>query len=229
MRTRAIVYLALILATTASAGIIEHHVYTPTSLPSDQGWEFHTTEGFTEADLFAIVDDLLVMDTMATNFNYLNTHFYSRSVDHPEIASARLHLRARVIDHALGAAPFYRGFGFGGHAPGFGPQHIYGLEDAALYVNDAYLIDLDATAWHDYEVITEGYHLDAVSTLLIDGEVATITTGDAPGALDSTFIFGDLGTYANARVEISELELITYDSAPVATESHSLSAIKSLF
>jgi hypothetical protein len=127
------------------------------------------------------------------------------------------------------ASEFYRGFFLGGHAPGPGPWFIYGLQDDAVYVNDSYLQDLDTSAWHEYTVITEGFYPDSQSTLLIDGEVAVILTGDSPNGITNAFAFGDIGRHANARVEITEVEITTFDGAPVAIEQMSLSAIKTLF
>ena len=154
---------------------------------------------------------------------------YIRHVGDAGVQSAVLRLRARVTDYEHDASEFYRGFFLGGHAPGLGPWFLYGLQDDAVYVNDSYLQDLDTSVWHEYTVITEGFYPDSQSTLLIDGEVAVVLTGDSPNGITNSFIFGDDGRHANARVEIAEVEITTFDGAPVASEQTSLSAVKALF
>jgi hypothetical protein len=228
MRIRNVVIVCLLLATTADADIIEHHLYTPTSLPSAQGWTYQSN-GFDEEAVFEIVGDVLVMDTIGDGLDGERYVWYLRDVANAGVQSAVLRLRARVTDYEHNASEFYRGFFLGGHTPGWGPWFFYGLQDDAVYVNDSYLQDLDTSAWHEYTVITEGFYPDSQSTLLIDGEVAVVLTGDSPNMINDAFTFGDAGRNANARVEITEVEITTFDGAPVAIEQTSLSALKALF
>jgi hypothetical protein len=224
-----IVGVFVLVAATAAAGIIEHHVYTPTTLPSAQGWTFQSN-GFDESDVFSIVGDVLVMDTIGSSFGgELHFAHYIRSVGDPDLQSAVLQIRARVTAYEFESPQYDRGFIFGGHAPGWGPWYLYGLQDGAVYVDSDHLQDLDTSAWHDYTVVTEGYHPDSQSTLLIDGEEVVVMTGDTSGAILDAFAFGDHGLNSNARVEISRIELTTFNGAPVATESVTLTSIKSLF
>ena len=228
MRICNVVIACLLLASTAGAGIIEHHLYTPTSLPSAQGW-IYQSNGFDEEDVFELVGDLLVMDTMGDGLDGETFVLDLRDVTNAAVKSAVLRLRARVTNYEHDASEFYRGFFFGGHAPGLGPWYIYGLQVDAVYVNQDYLQDLDTGAWHEYTVVTEGYYPDSQSTLLIDGVEAVILTGDTLSVINSAFAFGDMGRHANARVEISEIEITTFDGDPVAIEQMSLSAVKALF
>ena len=228
MHIRNVVIVCLLLATTAGADIIEHHLYTPTSLPSAQGWVYQSN-GFDEEAVFEIVGDVLVMDTIGDGMDGETYVWYMRDVANAAVKSAVLRLRARVTDYEHNASEHYRGFFLGGHAPGSGPWFIYGLQDDAVYVNDGYLQDLDTSAWHEYTVITEGVYPDSRSTLLIDGEKAVVLTGDSPSIINNAFAFGDMGRNANARVEITEVEITTFDGAPVAIEQTSLSAIRELF
>ena len=228
MRIPIVVSVCVLLASTVSAGIVEHHLYTPTSLPSAQGW-IYQSNGFDEEDVFEIVGDLLVMDTMGDGLDGETFVLYLRDVANAAVKSAVLRLRARVTNYEHDASEFYRGFFFGGHAPGSGPWYLYGLQVDAVYVNQDYLQDLDTSAWHEYTVVTEGYYPDSQSTLLIDGVEAVILTGETGSWINSAFAFGDMGRHANARVEISEIEITTFDGSPVAVEQMSLSAIKALF
>lgn len=228
MRIRIVVSICVLLASTASAEIVEHHLYTPTSLPSAQGWSYETI-GLDEEDVFEIVGDLLVMDTMGDGLDGETFAWYLRDVADPAVESAIMRLRVRVTSYEHDAMEFYRGFVFGGHAPGPGPWYNYGLQADAVYVNQDYLQDLDTSTWHEYTVITEGFYPDTQSTLLIDGIEAVVMTGDTTGGITNAFVFGDNGRHANARVEISEIEITTFDGPPVAVEQKSLSAIKALF
>lgn len=228
MSIRIALSVCFLLVSAASAGIVEHHVYTPTSLPSAQGWTYQSN-GFDEENVFTIVGNLLVMDTMGDGLDGETFVWYLRDVANPAVQSAALRLRARVTNHEHDAQEFYRGFFFGGHAPGPGPWYMYGLQLDAVYVNQDYLQGLDASAWHDFTVFTEGFYPNTQSTLLIDGQVAVIMTGDTLSGITSAFAFGDNGRHANARVEIAEIEITTFDGPPVAVEPVSLSALKALF
>ena len=228
MRIRIVVSIGVLLASTASAEIVEHHLYTPTSLPSAQGWTYESN-GLDEEDVFAIVDDLLVMDTMGDGLDGETFAWYLRDVGDPAVESAVFRLRARLTSYENDALEFYRGFDFGGHVPGPGPWYSYGLQTDAVYVNQDYLQDLDTSAWHEYTVVTEGFYPDTQSTLLIDDVEAAVMTGDTTGGITNAFVFGDNGRHANARVEISEIEVTTFDGPPVKVEQKSLSAVKALY
>ena len=104
--------VCLLLAVSASAGIIEHHLYTPISLPSAQGWTYQTS-GLDEDVVFELVSDVLVMDTMGDGLDGETFAWYVRSVANADVQSAVLRLRARVTDYEHDALEFYRGFFFG--------------------------------------------------------------------------------------------------------------------
>jgi hypothetical protein len=224
-----IVTVCLLLAATASAGIVEHHLYTPTSLPSAQGWTYNTN-GDDEDDIFSIEGDVLVMDTIGSSLGGdLRFSQYLMPVSSENVNSAVLQIRARVTDYEFQAPQDTRGFTFGGHAPGWGPWYQYGLQPDAVYMNSSRLQDLDTTQWHEYTVIAEGFYPESRSTLLVDGELVVVMTGDTGSVISSAFAFGDMGWNDNARVEISRVELTTFNGEPVAVELTTLSAIKALF
>ncbi len=228
MRMR-IVSVCLLLATTASAGIVEQHLYTPTSLPSAQGWTYDTNV-FDEDDIFSIDGGVLVMDTLGSGLGG-DLHFaqYLMPVSSENVYSAVLQIRARVTDYEFQTPQDTRGFMFGGHAPGWGPWYQYGLQPDAVYVDSSRLQDLDTTQWHEYTVIAEGLYPGSQSTLLVDGEEVVVMTGDTGSVISSAFAFGDMGWNDNARVEISRVALTTFNGEPVAVEQTTLSAVKALF
>jgi len=228
MRIRNFVLTFLLVAATASAGIIGHHLYVPTSLPSAQGWNYQSS-GLDEAEVFTIIDGVLVMDTMGSGFGESTRALYQRDVAYPGTQSAVFRVRARVTDHQDGGLSQYRGFGIGGHTPGLSWLYLFGLDESAIHVNRTLLRTLDTSVWHDYTVITEGQAPDSRSTLLVDGEVIVVAAGEADGIVFNEFVLGDLASHANARAEISEMEITVFAGAPVAVEATSLSAVKALF
>jgi hypothetical protein len=229
MRIQAFAVVCLLVAaSTADADVIEHHLYIPTSLPSAQGW-LYQSNGFEESEVFAIVDNLLVMDTMGDGMDGVTFAHYFLSVVHPDVRSAVLRLRARVTAHEHDASRYYLGFFFGGYAPGPGPWFLFGLQENAVYINNSYLQGLDTGMWHEYTVITQGLAPDTQCTLLIDDQIVAVLEGDSPNLITSAFALGDNGRHANARVEIAEVEVTTFDGAPVAVEQRSFSSVKAIF
>jgi hypothetical protein len=229
MRTLLVALVGMILATTALGGILEHHHYTPSSLPSAQGWTFESN-GFSESEVFALVDGLLVMNTMSAGMDGETHVWYMRSVANPDNQSAVFSLRARVTAYENDPSEYFRGFFLGGYAPGPGPWLVFGLQPGAVFVDDQHLADLDTEDWHEYTVVTQGLYPDTSTTFLVDGVVVAELTGDIQsGGITGSFAFGDMGRHANARVEISEMELMTFDGEPVADEPVTLSQFKSFF
>lgn len=228
MRIPIIAIACLFVASTASAAIVEHHLYTPTSLPSAQGWTYQST-GLNEEAVFEIVDDLLVMDTMGAGFGGESLTYYLREFTNVAAQSAVLRLRVRLTDYQHDPVSRFLGFTFGGQVPSWGSWIIYGLQIDAVYTNREYLQDLDTSAWHEYTVVTEGNSQDSQSTLLIDGVEVFTMAGGTDSMINNTFVFGDMGRHANARVEISEIEITTFDGDPVEVERVSLSDIKARY
>jgi hypothetical protein len=111
MRRRALACLSVVLAAVPATGeILEHVVFTPTSLPSDQGWSFHGND-FEEGEVAAIVDGVLVLDTMDGTINGGHTAFYRLTLPlHEEARFLTCRIRARVLQTEHADASWHRAF-----------------------------------------------------------------------------------------------------------------------
>ncbi|MBD3221944.1 hypothetical protein GF314_11955 [bacterium] len=216
------------LLSFAHADIVTHHLYTPTSLPSEQGWTF-ASSGLDEADVFTLGDGVLIMDTMGSGYSGLPFVYYTYSVDADEAFSATFRVRARVIASEALPHAYPPGFHFTGWVPSWGYRYLFGLDEQDLSLRNLTILDLDTSQWHDYVLVTEGYHPDGEATLLVDGVEVAFDESMEDGAINNLFAFGDVGFSANAHVEIAEIEITTFTDTPVAVQATTLSAIKALF
>jgi len=220
----------VVLAMPTTAEVLAHIVYTPTSLPSAQGWEY-IGDGLAEQDVFSVADGVLIMDTMGTGVGGTPMAMYMYQFDESfDAGVATIRWRLRVTDAENQPHPYFRGFSFSAWPfNSFSEWYVFNIDDAGIYVEQRPLQDLDTTVWRDYTLRCILDDWPGTVELLVDGQSIPYPADEYHGGLSRTIFFGDRGYHANARVEISEIEIIVATDAPVATERHSLSAIRSLF
>lgn len=220
----------VVLAAPATAEVLAHIVYSPTSLPSAQGWEY-LGENLAEQDVFRVADGVLIMDTMGTSMGTMSWAMYSYGLAaHPDATHATVRWRLRVIEAESLAHPYYHGFSFAGWPlDTYFAWYPFNIDDAGVYLGPVPLQDLDTTVWRDYVLSCSLDGSQGALELLVDGQAIAYPADQAEGALRRTVLFGDEFWHANAHVEIAEIEITIMTEAPVATESRSLSAIKALF
>lgn len=229
-RALAMAAMLVILATPAMAEVLAHIVYTPTSLPSAQGWQY-IGQDLEEQDVFSVADGVLIMDTMGTGVGGTPMAMYRYQFDESfDTGIATVRWRLRVTDAENRPHPYFRGFSFSAWPfNSFFVWYRFNLDDAGIYVEQWPVQELDTTDWRDYTLRCNLDGWPGTLELLVDGQSIPYPTDGIHGAARRSIFFGDESYHADARVEISEIEIIIATDAPVATERHSLSAIRSLF
>jgi hypothetical protein len=231
VRIETIICLAgLLVAGAAGADIIEHITYTPTSLPSDQGWVFYSLEHDHEADVSSLQDGVLVFDTIGSAFSNGSTAWYVLELTpYPDADFVTFTVRARITHYETNGGGWHMAFSMAtiySQTQPFNPW--FGLGTEHVWLEGEIIHDHDGTAWRDYTIVVD-LAAPEEHELVIDG--ASIgrfgwTNGTSIG---HAVIFGDRGASSNARVEVAEISVVISSSAPVAVEPTSLSAVKSLF
>lgn len=229
-RAMALAATLAVLALPATAEVLAHIVYTPTSLPSAQGWQY-IGDGLEEQDVFSVADGVLIMDTMGTGMGGTPMAMYMYQFDESfDAGVATIRWRLRVTDAENRPHPYFRGFSFSAWPfDSFSVWYRFNLDDAGIYVEQWPVQELDTTVWRDYTLRCNLDEWPGTLELLVDGQAIPYPTDGIQAAIRRAIVFGDEGYHANARVEISEIEIIIATDASVATERHSLSAIRSLF
>jgi len=229
LRLLTICLLVTALAAPAGAEILEHIVYTPTSLPSAQGWTFGS-QNLDEDEVFSLQDGVLVMDTMGSPIDETTWVTYTYQVpQHADAAGAVVRWRARVTASEAQPHAYPQGFFFSGWPlASWYNWYWFNLDSDRLYSSNLPIQELDATAWHDYLLTCTQVGGERDIELTVDGETVAYPPDSFSGALSGVVIFGDMGLDANARVEIAEIEIIVSTDA-VPTQSASLSSLRRRF
>lgn len=226
MRSIIVGLTVLAISLPAAAAILEHLVYTPTSLPSEQGWQFGGVDA-TEDEVFSLQDGVLVMDTMDLGPGSV-AHYSLGLTDHPEATRATVRWRIRVTDNDSYA--YIRGFTFiAWPLMGWRVMQRFNLDTARLYVGQEPVLDLDATEWHDYVLTADLENEDTPLGLTVDGATVPYPEDDWTGAIWNRCVFGDMATFGNGRAEIAEIEITVWSDDGVATRARTLSALRSYF
>lgn len=222
--------LTTAVAMPATAEIIETILYTPTSLPSAQGWTYEGLE-LEEHDVFSLVDGVLVMDTMGTPMQSLIQALYKYDTgEFVDAQGAVIRWRARVTDSESMPHTYHHGFGFSAWSlTSWFQWYWFSLDLEHLYTGHLPSLDLDTSVWHDYVLTCSHTSPDSPLELYIDGQQVAYHPDEHNGAIRNTIFFGDRGWLANARVEIAEIEITLTTDAPVQTHQTTLSHLKSLF
>ena len=218
-----------LIAAAASAEILEHIVYTPTSLPSEQGWEFVSLH-FEESEVASIQDGVLVFDTMAGDVGGSDQAWYVLELtDYPDADFVTVTVRTRIADYEYAAGSWHMAFSLAAiYFVPPNPNPWFGLAPAHVWLNGETIVDHDGTAWHDYTV-TIDIADNETHELAIDGTVIGDFSANSGTSYGHAVIVGDRGTFSNARAEIAMISVVISSGAPVAVEPMSLSAIKALF
>lgn len=231
-RSRSILLIAAIMlgaAGVACATTLAEIHYRPTSLPSDQGWSYVTDGWRPESDIFALADDLLVVDSLGDGvwfFEYERDLPYDAAVTH---VSATMRARVAATESGGSAPGSYAltlGFTYGPPG-GAGHTAMIALSTTEVeIVSGDETLPLDTTAWHDYTLsadLTSGQ-----CALFVDG--ASVAQWSSQPWPDARLVrFGDGVSPHNVHAEIGSVDVWLTDDGAVAAESRAWSAVKGLF
>jgi len=193
VKTKLLTTIALLLAgSQAVATTISLDFAT---LPSAQGWQF-VGNGISEASAFTTDGTTLRQDTIGSGYSGYAYYQIPGIVDVTKGYS--IDVRARVIASEFGSQGQ---FAFAATATGLYSMVALGLNNLVVIADGPNpVISFDSTSFHDYRLVVapnKSYSLFVDGNLLNSGAV---DTSDLPNLL----YFGDSGSGANGRVEITK-------------------------
>jgi hypothetical protein len=219
--------VVLACAGQVQATIVHHLSYTPTSLPSEQGWEYKFEDYVAEEDAYTVEDGVLKLDTLEDGEFAFCFYEHDLPVDAAVThVSASFHVRVSHTtpeddDFALSLAFAYTVPG------GTGRSVMISLASNAIDLYDDHPgYSIDATQWRNYLIVTELN--TGICRLSIDGvffrEWAEPEDDTVCGVL-----FGDNYRPNNVGAEVAAVDIWLSSGDAVASQRHSWSAVKNLF